>query len=194
MSGSIAQSLNPYEAPKSAGLLSATLAQISYDGKALKIPKDFTFPPICIKTGETTDLGPQQTRKLSWFPPLVAVLIIFGLIPFLLVALLVSKKGEIRFQVSNEVARKRRKAVLRNWGLFLLSIVLFGLAIAQSSPILAWGGTLFFLAALVFGMATSRYINVKSIDKTHIWLLGIPQHVAEKLITYQGQIGTNYSR
>jgi len=194
MSNAVAQSLNPYEAPKSSDLLATGVAQIVYDGKTLMIPKDYTFPPICLKTGATTDLAQQKTRKFSWFPPLVVLLIFFGLIVFLIVAVCVSKKGEIRFQVTNEVARKRRKALLRNWCLALLTVALGGLAIAAQSGPLGIAAAICFLLTLGFSIAAGQFLSVKRIDKTHIWLLGIPGDVARTLVAQQGQIGTAYPR
>jgi hypothetical protein len=84
---------NPYEAPKTADLLAPSIEQITYDGTSLKIPKHFTFPPVCLKTGAVTDLTPQRKRKLSWYPPLLGLLSILNLLICILVAACVSKKG-----------------------------------------------------------------------------------------------------
>src|SRR5687767_10308802 len=116
------ETFNPYQAPKTADFLATDPGQIVYDGKTLMIPKQFTFPAGCLKTGAVTDLTPPQRRKLSWYPPLVGILIIINILIFAIVAACVSKKGVIHFQLTNTVARKRRNTLLRNWAIFGISV------------------------------------------------------------------------
>jgi uncharacterized membrane protein len=178
---------NPYEAPKSVDLLAPSADQIVYDGKSLMIPKHFTFPPICLKTGAATDLAPQRRRKLSWYPPLLAILIVLNILIFVLVAACVSKKGEIYFHLSKEVARKRRNVLLRNWGLFGLSIVAGCLAIGSQSTPLGVASAVLFLLTIILSTVASRFLWAKRIDKTHIWLCGVPDEIAQALVRSQAQ-------
>jgi hypothetical protein len=174
---------NPYAAPKTAAnLLATNLQQISYDGESLMIPKHFVFPPVCLKTGAVSDLTPQRRRKLSWYPPLLGLLIILNLLIFAIVAACVSKKGEIYFQLSSEVARKRRNALLRNWGIFALGIVCIPLAVVNRSTIFGLLATACILTALILGLVASRFLWAKRIDATHIWLRGVPDEVARALV------------
>jgi hypothetical protein len=182
------ESFNPYAAPKSRDLLAPSAGQIMYDGQALMIPKQFTFPPICIKTGVATDLTPQRRRKLSWYPPMLAILIVLNVLIFLLVAAFVSKRGEIHFQLSREVARKRRNVLLRNWAVFALSIVTGIVGLSQGSPavIIAAAGLL--IIAIILSSTASRFLWAKRIDKTHIWLCGVPDPIARALVANQAPL------
>src|SRR5687768_17487070 len=94
------EEFNPYAAPKTADLVVPATDEISYDGESLRIPKEFTFPPVCLKTGAVDDLAPPMRRKVSGYPPLLAILIILNLLIFIIVAACVSKKGVFHFQLS----------------------------------------------------------------------------------------------
>jgi hypothetical protein len=178
---------NPYEAPKSTDLLSLSAGQIEYDGKILKVPKNFTFPPVCLKTGTTTDLTPLLSRKMSWFPPLLALLILLNLLIFLIVAACVSKKGMIHYYLSKEVARKRRNVMIRNWGLFMLLLVFIGSGFAAKMYFFAIPAVVVLLVLAGFCISASCFLSAKRIDSTHIWLAGVPPVAAHALIEQQSQ-------
>ena len=178
---------NPYAAPKTTDLLAPNADQIIYDGESLMIPKRFTFPAICLKTGAVNDLLPPRRRKLSWYPPLLALLLILNVLIFLIVAAFVSKRGEIYFYLSREAARKRRNVLLRNWMLLALSIVLGAVGIANQNPMLIGVAGLLVLAALILGIVASRFLWAKRIDATHIWLRGVPDEIARALAVSHGR-------
>lgn len=183
-----AETFNPYQAPKSIDFVAADVGGIVYDGKTLMIPKQFTFPAVCLKTGAVTDLTPPQRRKLSWYPPLVGLLIIVNILIFAIVAACVSKKGEIHFQLTNAVARKRRNTLLRNWAIFGISVGLICGGAATRNGLLIFGGIFGLLVAFILACVASRFLAAKRIDKTHIWLTGVPDDVARALATGYGRM------
>src|SRR5688572_6592154 len=180
---------NPYAAPKSADLLSPNRNQISYDGKVLTIPKEFTFPPICLKSGAVTDLTSPRKRRLTWYPPLLLLLFVLNPLVFALVAIFFSKKGVIHFQLSQEIARKRRNVILRNWGLFSLSIMLGGAAAALRSGGLGLAAIACLLLTIILSSVASRFLWSKKVDKTHIYLCGVPDDVARVLVNSADGVG-----
>jgi hypothetical protein len=178
---------NPYEAPKTKDFLAANADQITYDGKTLMIPKHYTFPPVCLKTGAIDDLTPQRRRKLSWYPPLLIILLFINILIFAIIAACFSKKGEIYFQLSREVARKRRNTILRNWGLFAFSLALGIIAVGSESGGLGLAAIAMLLITIGFSIAASRFLSAKRVDKTHIWLCGVSDSVARALVVTQGR-------
>jgi hypothetical protein len=52
--------------------------------------RKYGLPPVCLRCGAPT--GEPRHRTFSWSPPWVAILIICGLLPYLIVALILTKK------------------------------------------------------------------------------------------------------
>lgn len=184
----MSESYNPYAPPKNADSLAPSKDEILYDGETLMIPKKFTFPPVCLKTGAVTDLTPPQRRKLAWYPPLLAILLIVNILIFAIVAAIVSKKGEIHYQLSRTIAAKRRNALVRNWVLVGAGIGCGALALTNPNPALILTAVVLILSGLILSLVASRFLWAKRIDKTHIWLGGVPDHVARALAASHGRL------
>ena len=176
---------NPYAPPKSNDLSGPALAAVHISGKALVLPKEFTFPPICIKTGEAENLVPLQKRRLSWYPPLMIVLVALSPLVFAIIALIFRKKGLIHFQLTKEIARKRKSAIMRNWLLFFASFGAFFMAAKMPDnqiSIFVLAGTVLFLASLIGAIIAARFLRPQKIDKVQIQLLGIPPEVQQRIV------------
>jgi hypothetical protein len=178
--------LNPYQPPRDLNPVAASTEALSYDGKCLIVPKDYILPAMCIKTGETLGLTPQRRRKFAWYPPMVNLLILVNILVLILVASIVSKKGVIHYQLSRAVARKRRNVLLRNWAIFLASLVFFALGTANNEGSLLAAGGVALVVAMILGLVASRFLWAKKIDATHIYLCGVPEKVALELVALRG--------
>ena len=175
---------NPYAPPKTNDLSAPIISSVYISGKALVIPKDFTFPTICIKTGETENLVPLRKRRLSWCPPLMVILIVAPLI-FILVAIFFQKRGLIHYQLSKKVARKRRNALWINW-LLLFAYILFTFVSVTSKkegiPLFGIAGVVLLFTSLIRAVIAGRFLRAEKIDKLHIHLLGIPPEVQRRIL------------
>ena len=180
---------NPYLPPTTHDLLAPSRDEIRMEKKALVVPKGYVFPAVCVKTGTTDELMPRELRKFKWCNPALGVLIIVNVLIYLLIASLCSKRGEIQFQISRAIARKRRNTILWNWGLFLLSIGCFILGGARNEPAFFAAGAVAILTCLIIGHNASRFLWTEKVDKTHIWIRGIPERVAEALVLSEAQPG-----
>lgn len=178
---------NPYQPPATLDLLAPSTGGLRLDGKALVAPKGYIFPAICLKTGATEDLNPRERRKFSWSSPKLAILIIVNILIYALVASICAKRGEVHFHLSRNAARKRRNALLGNWGLLFLAIACFILGATTDTPAYFWAGGVSMLLCLIFGIIASRFFWAQKVDKTHIWIRGIPENVAEALIQSESQ-------
>jgi hypothetical protein len=180
---------NPYLPPQSDTSIQATPLTLEFDGKSLIVPRNFTFPAMCIKTGVLTDLGPQRVRNMAWYPPLTFLLFfIGGPILFLLIGMFFKKTGVVRFHISREIAQKRRKRLLRNWALFALSIVLFVVAGMIDDGRLGIAGLVVSVLCLIFSVVESQFLTTVKIDKNRIWLRGIPEAIARVLVASNGML------
>jgi hypothetical protein len=72
--------------------------------------------------------------------------------------------------------------LLRNWGLFALSIALGILALGAKSAPLGLASGVLFLLTIIFSCVATRFLWAKRIDKTHIWLCGVPEEIAQALV------------
>ncbi len=59
----------------------------SYDGRVRDLPE------LCMKCGAPATL--RKDKTFSWYPPWVGVLLLAGLIPFLIVALILTKRSRV---------------------------------------------------------------------------------------------------
>ncbi|MEE2686334.1 MAG: hypothetical protein VYB09_08485 [Planctomycetota bacterium] len=91
-------------------------------GNLLAFHKYAPLPGICLKSNQPATQ--QLKRNLSWHPPVVYIGLLLGLIPFIILALVLSKKATIYIGLTDEWAAIRKRKIARGWGIMLLSIAL----------------------------------------------------------------------
>ncbi len=161
--------INPYAVPAT-WLVSQALADLArIEGNHLVVPKDWQSPPVCLLTGETNPLTPVRRAKLSWSNPMFIFLI--G-----------AERGTFHYYLSAAQASHARKRLLGNWGIFGASLLSFTGAFSDGSVGLAWLGVTLLLLCLIFATTVCRLIKVAKMDKTTIWLRGIPRLVLELIV------------
>lgn len=162
-------STNPYQTPQelSPPVLSS---QVSILGSCLLVPRDYVFPPICLKTGETEELTKAITRKLAWYHPAWAFLLLINLIVFIIVVLCVQKTGRVTFYLSDKQRRQHRRRVLITWLVFLACVPMIFLAVQfedyANYAIIA--AVVAVLASLIMAASWARLIAPRRIDQQWI--------------------------
>ena len=174
--------VNPYEAPRGEVLVPTSFNPVRIEGKQLVLPKDWTSPQLCLFTGVTHPLTPARKAKLSWVNPLYLISILAGFLIYVLIALVAQKKGTIHYFLSESMAAQVKKRLRINWGIFGASVLMFSGASATSSGELAGVGVLVLLICLFLAVTWCRLLKVGKIDKTSIWLKGIPADVQQKIV------------
>jgi len=157
------------------------------DGRLLVMCKDAELPARCVKTNEATD----QTlrRQLSWHNPLFyAVLFLVGPVIYIIVALIVQKKADIRVGLSPAGFRSRRWGIAIGWLSFFLGAALFIVGVANSdsrrNPDNNWwiaivAGLLGGMIGIIVGVVKSRVVTPTKITDDHVWLKGVhPDYLA----------------
>jgi len=146
----------------------------------LVMHKGAELPDRCVKSNQPASR--RMKYSLSWHPPLVFVLLLIcGLIPYLIVALITRKTAKIEIGLSEEWHERRRRAILICWGLCLTGIALIALAVTetQTGGIAALLGALLTLAGLIFALIKVRMVRPKKITDEHVWLRGChPSYLA----------------
>jgi hypothetical protein len=139
------------------------------EGAHLIMPVQGTvLPNQCVKCGQPSDGHPIR-KKFYWYPPLLALMIIFpGILIFAIVALIVRKKATVTFSVCAQHRARHRNAILVVIGLFFagFSLLVAGSIVhnGKDLPIYLLMAIVSFLAALVCGIVGIPYLKPHRID------------------------------
>ncbi len=145
------------------------------DGSQLVMCKDAGLPARCVKTNEPTDRT--LRRQLSWHNPFIYILVLSPLI-YIIVALIVQKRADIKVGLSPEGFRSRRWGIAIGWLSFFLGTVMIIVGVANSEPNNGWGiaiivGLVGGLIGIIVGIVKSRVVSPTKITDSHVWLKGV---------------------
>lgn len=180
----------------------APTGAVSRDGKVLYIPAGAELPDFCLRCNAPAE-GYRKKVKLSWHPPALLLLIFLGLLPYAIVALIMTKKA--RVQVPLCAKHRASWTMLATVGLLLLLAaigVFIALAVMDShrtgagkgilDQALGSGACLLFPLAGVGGIVLLflgiRRVSPQKIDEFgNAWIKGVSpafldQHVGPDLI------------
>lgn len=165
------EQLNPYQAPEQIAI-AASPQPVMMQADCLLVPREYVFPPICLKSGTVDDLTGPITRKLVWYHPAWAILLVLNVIIFIIVVLCIQKTGKLTFYLSREERRIRRRKVLTAWIFFFAAI---GLIVASSFELIPWeftgiGSVVCVITSLVIATVWARLIAPRRIDQQWIYL------------------------
>jgi hypothetical protein len=80
--------------PKCGRTAPTVQGQLAHEGDVLYVPSGVPFPDFCIKCNAPA-VGERKKVKLYWHPPALFALILFGLVPYAIVAIITRKKAVI---------------------------------------------------------------------------------------------------
>jgi hypothetical protein len=163
---------NPYAAP------SARLAQVSEhegqvwrEGGEVVLTRGSDLPPRCVKCNGSVH-EPVKQRTLSWHTPWLLLLILVGLLIYIIVAAIASKRVVLSPALCDEHRAARRNVLIGAWLGFLIGFGLIFAAVDQSSGALGLLAALLMIGSLVFGMVKGRIVHATRIDQYRIRLKG----------------------
>ncbi|MGE0606587.1 MAG: hypothetical protein AB7O62_05615 [Pirellulales bacterium] len=160
------------------------------DGKQLLTHRQAILPDICVKTNLPAE-GGRLPRNLSWHSPWFALLILFNLLIYLVVALIVTKRAKIEIGISQAARRRRRKGILIGLGIALLGVAIpfvVGVAFGTDGPFAASlaVGMLIFIVGLIVAAKFAAVVSAAKITDTHIWLNGVHPDYLARLPIFAG--------
>jgi hypothetical protein len=192
--------INPYASPLNCeDVAQATVVAETWQpnewvfrkGNQMVMHKLAKLPDRCVKSNRPAG-GLRLCRKLSWHYPLVYLALFFGiagLLIYVILAIVLSKRATIHVGLSEEWFRKRRRTILIGW-----LLVLFGIAalvasivvICNSYVVPAWAGwgiplgLVMFLGGAIYGLIASRMVAPARMTDEYIWLKGVhPDFLAD---------------
>lgn len=179
--------VNPYQSPLAAQVVDGLQIHDSEGlwrkGKILVMRRNAQLPNRCVKSNQPTDLRLQ--RNLQWHHPMIALTILIGLLVYIILAVILTKKATIHIGLSDEWFAKRRQAILIGWVTALGSIALgvIGIVMVDQVPACGWlilVGFITFFVGIIYGAVCARMVSPSRIDDEYVWLKGVcPEYLAE---------------
>jgi hypothetical protein len=139
------------------------------------------LPDRCVKSNQPAG-GGRLRLHFSWHHPALYLVLLAGVLPFVIVALVLRKQATLDVGLSKKWRRRRRRAILVGWLLALLgvAIVIASVAVAADqrgpTPWLGWAilvGILTILGGAIYGIVGSRIVTPVRITDDYIWLKGV---------------------
>jgi hypothetical protein len=154
-------------------------------GKLLVVRIDANLPDRCVKCNAATN-GRKLVRSLTWHTPWVYLLLFAGVVPYVVVAMAMSKKAKIAIGVCKEHNSIRNRDIAIGWLGFALFIGSFFVSSFINSGWFILGGLGLFLAALIYAVLRTPLVTPKKIDERHVWLNGAAPAFVEQFPEFPG--------
>jgi hypothetical protein len=156
-------------------------------GDVLVATKNTELPPICIKTGVPTNL--YRIQKLSWHTPWAYLGLLGGLLPFVLAALITTKRGQLRVALSPETIAKRRNWIIAGWlgclGIAVAIPVGANTLSSDSAGVFVVCGIILFLIWVVVASRKCRLLSPVRINETHVFVKGIHPNILQRFPVWE---------
>ena len=143
------------------------------EGKVLIVAKNWVLPPVCVKCGAPAE-GQAVGRKFYWHHPALYLLILvpYGLLVYLVVALVVMKRGTVYLGLCR--THRHRRWILPGAGMCaaLGGVAGFVYGAATETPAWLGAGAVGFIAGL-FMVVAGQTLRAKRVDANYLWLKGV---------------------
>lgn len=151
------------------------------DGKLLVMHVNGPLPRRCLRTNQTEDLQDRQ-YTMRWRPEALIFLVLLGILPYLLAALVFTKTAVVTVPLSREtVQRFGRATTIAVLWVTIGAIAFFGSLGVQGQESGAWialFAAAILVAGLVYAVVRPR-LTPKRITDDYIWLAGVsPEYLA----------------
>ena len=171
--------MNPYAAPVAGGHAhtgapGAAGQDFWREGELLVVRKGTHLPDVCLATGQPTG-GNVKTKTLQWMPPWIGVVFVLSWPIGLILMLILRKKGQLTYFLSQQAEEKRKKGIMIGIGLIIAFFASVGIGIALEAPFAAVVGTLLFIVGLIVAIVYGAPFRVHKIDNEVIYLKMKPE-------------------
>ncbi len=168
---------NVYAPPKTAIGQTGGTADFWREGELLVMSIGAVLPDRCIKCNAPAH-GVRWDKRLSWHPPLIALLVLINLLLYLIVAVIFTKRAQVSIGVCRKHLTRRRRLLATTWLLLLVSIAVFigGVGLSFDRNTETAGIAVMILAGaalvtgLVIGLGFAPLVTPTEITKTHVRL------------------------
>jgi hypothetical protein len=174
------------QAPSYGGPAMAAYPPMSYggqaagvwrDGKKLVMHKQAFLPDRCVKCNAPTN-GAYLHRKLSWLHPACKIAILFGLIGWIIYAILsasMKKKAEVDFGLCEQHTNSRKTHMTMGWAMVIFGGFLFFLAFSTESGAMILLGIVLLIAGAIVASLAYGVVTVTKMDDQYVWMSRVNQ-------------------
>ena len=180
-----AEQVNPYAAPQAMGFQPVMPAGsvskfpgLWRQGNVLVMHKMAPLPDICLMSNQPATR--RLRRNLQWHHPAIALTILAGLLVYVILALVLTKRATIYVPLTEEWYERRKRRLIISWcaGLAFLGLMILGIfLVAQTNEgMYAWLSLIGFVGSLVTLVAGSMLVGLvtpKRITDDYVWLKGV---------------------
>ena len=172
------------------------LSGVWRDGNQLVMSIDAELPYRCVKTNEPAEI--LLRRKLSWHSPVIFLAIFAGLLIYIILAVILSKKADIQVPLSRRIQKRRTTAIVAGWllglgGLAVMILTCVFLADSQNStwkdaiPFVIIGGIVFVVFSAFVSSNVASIVTPAKITDSHVWLKGVHSDYLAQLPEWPGE-------
>lgn len=195
-----ADQMNPYAAPQTMVYQQAVAVGaptkhpgLWRQGNVLVMHKSAPLPEICVKSNQPA--ARRILRKLQWHHPLIALTILAGLLVYLILALVLTKRASIYIYLTEEWYHRRQRRMIFAClaGLAALGLCVAGVALAINYNDGTYVGVLVLgvvigIVALIYGQYATGMVRPIRITDEYVWLKGVHPDFLNRLEVWQWNI------
>lgn len=147
------------------------------DGKKLVMHKQALLPDRCVKCNAPTNRF-YLNRKLSWMHPACKILLIFGLLGWIIYAILsatIRKKAQIDLGLCDTHLSSRRTNTTIGWALAVFGLFFIVLSFSAGKPVVIFLGIVMFIGGVMIASLAINIVTVAKMDDNYVWMNRIHQ-------------------
>lgn len=181
---------NPYASPSAAPFAGSAVGTGGpwRSGRLLVMEKTAPLPDACVTCNAPAG-GFTLRRRLAWHSPWLYLLLLGNLLIYIIVAMIVQRRADIRIGLCTEHRGRRRTWIVVAWSLAAVAIAL-PIVLAVLTPDTAIIGIaalpLLLLVAALVGLYGGRVVSAKRIDDHHVWIGGVSPALLATLPEWRG--------
>jgi hypothetical protein len=179
------QQVNPYAAPQAVVYQPTTAAGLASQfpglwrqGNVLVMHKQAPLPDICLMSNQQATR--RLKRNLQWHHPAIALSILAGVLIYVILALILTKRATIYVPLTEEWYERRKRRMIFSWvaGLVFVGMMVLGLVLAIQLEDGVYALLLLFgfiggLVTLIVGTSLVGLVTPKRITDDYVWLKGV---------------------
>jgi hypothetical protein len=158
--------------------LTLSAGDVWRDGKVLVLKKGAALPARCVRCNHAAN-GTGYPGRFYWHRPALYLLLLFGLLPYVIAAVIVRKGATVFVPLCPTHRTQRRRSKLGSTLLALLGVV-FLLAAINGGQLYGWSGLALILAGATWGTLGGRsLVPVRIDDRYARFRAACPEYLAQ---------------
>lgn len=169
------------------------LAGLWRQGKVLVMHKLAPLPDVCVKSNEPA--ARRLKRKVQWHHPAITLSIFAGVLVYIILAAILTKRATILLPLSEPWHARRKRRLIFAWcaGLGCLGLMILGFVLVIETnegiyALLLLVGFVGSLIALIGGQAAVAMVSPKRMTDDYLWLKGVHPDFLNRLPEWPYQI------